>query len=629
MRISQSVNYPFCVSYLFYELITRLILITYALKYSQISHLNLFEIIPAGFINDLVSLIYILPIFFAYKSFATLFNKQLSIGLDILGFCFFSLIIYLTSISEIIFWDEFSTRFNFIAVDYLVYTHEIIGTVKESIPLFAILLGAFIFLFISLKLSIKSIIKTNSNFDFKKNLILCAASLLLCILQFNFYSSQKIQFSDNAYVCELNKNGIYELFSAFRRSSLDYVKFYPTLDNDKALDIVKAQILQPNQKFIEPNASSIVRTNLGNAKAKPKHSVVMIVVESLSAEFMQKFGNTANITPYLDKLADESIFFTNFYATGTRTIRGLEALLLSVPPTPGTSIIRRPNRAPIFNASSIFKNHGYDVSFIYGGFGYFDNMFSFFSNNNYHFIDRSNLQSNEITFANVWGVADEDIFNKSLKYFDSIADKPFFSVVLTTSNHRPYDFPEGRIDLKSGSNRYAAVKYTDYAIGRFIEEAKTKPWFNNTIFVIVADHCASSAGKTNLPVAKYHIPLFIYAPNLIAPKIVKSLSSQIDVLPTILGILGLDYTTKFFGTDILNYQTSRAFIATYQMLGYLKNNKLDNKLVILAPQKKPNVYDIKAGGQTLTEQFDQNIVDEAIAFYQSACQLYTNKQMLE
>lgn len=627
MRASQFIGYPFCLLYIGCCLGTRIILTIYGIAHSQVTYTNLFEILPIGLLNDLVSLLYIMPVFFAYQGVATLLNKRFSALLDLLGFCLFSLVIYFTSIAEIIFWDEFSTRFNFIAVDYLVYTHEIIGTIKQELPILAITIGALVFLLLSLnrRASFKS---NNSSFGLKTLLTCWAVSLLLCALAFNFHNSQKVHVSNNAYVCELNKNGLHELFSAWSSSSLDYVKFYPTLGSNKALEITKANVLQPNQKFIAPQDFNITRSNSGrgnSGRAHNNHNVVMIIVESLSAEFMAKFGNTTNITPYLDKLADESVFFTNFYATGTRTIRGLEALLLSVPPTPGASIIRRPNNEPVFNASSIFKSKGYDVSFIYGGYGYFDNMLSFFTKNNYHFIDRNDLQSDEITFANVWGVADEDIFKKSLTYFDSIAQKPFFSVVLTTSNHRPYDFPEGRIDLKSGSRRAAAVKYSDYAIGKFIQEAKTKPWFSNTIFVIVADHCASSAGKTNLPAAKYHIPLFIYAPDLIAPRTVTTLSSQIDVLPTILGILGFDYTTKFFGQDVLNYPASRAFIATYQMLGYLKNNKL----VILAPQKKPGVFDVSAKGQTPTEQFDAIIIDQAIAFYQTACQLYTDKQMLE
>jgi phosphoglycerol transferase MdoB-like AlkP superfamily enzyme len=189
---------------------------------------------------------------------------------------------------------------------------------------------------------------------------------------------------------------------------------------------------------------------------------------------MGKFGNRQNITPNLDKLADNSIFFTNLYAVGTRTVRGLEAITLSVPPSPGSSIIRRPNNQSLFNISTIFNNQGYDVNFIFGGYSYFDNLQNYFQGHGYNIVDRANLKSNEISFSNIWGVADEDILIKSLEIADQSYEsgKPFFSLIMTTSNHRPYTFTEGRIDMPSGSGRDAAVKYTDYAIGKFLELAK-------------------------------------------------------------------------------------------------------------------------------------------------------------
>ena len=399
------------------------------------------------------------------------------------------------------------------------------------------------------------------------------------------------------------------------------MKFYPTIDDKQALKIARKQVVTPNQSFV--NSSNIDRIN--NATNPKKLNVVLVIVESLSADFMTAFGNTQNITPYLDKLAQESLLFTNFYATGTRTVRGLEAILLSVPPTPGSSIIRRPNTENMFTAGSVFKDYDYDVSFFYGGYGYFDNMLEFFSSNGYKFIDRNNLKKEEITFSNIWGVADEDIFKKSLQYFDEQSDnkKPFFSVVLTTSNHRPFNFPEGRIDLKPGSGRAAGVKYTDYAIKEFIETAKTKAWFDDTIFIITADHCSSSAGKTHLPVEKYHIPLLIYSPKILKAQVVESLSSQIDIAPTIFGILDFQYKTKFFGKDILNYPAERAFIGTYQMLGYLKNNEL----VVLSPNKNPLSYSITQESQLIKEN-NPNLVNKAISFYQSAYLFFQNKQML-
>lgn len=195
---------------------------------------------------------------------------------------------------------------------------------------------------------------------------------------------------------------------------------------------------------------------------------------------------------------------------------------------------------------------------------------------------------------------------------------------MTVSNHRPYTYPEGRIDIPSHTGREGAVKYTDYAIGKFIREAKLKPWFNNTLFVIVADHCASSAGKVELPVDKYHIPMIIYAPTLIKPGKFEKLTAQIDVGPSILGLLNFSYQSKFFGQDVFKMkdEQQRAFISTYQSLGYLKNNKL----LILDPNKKLGTYLANfETGSAKPIPAEAWLTNEAIANYQLASYLYTNK----
>jgi phosphoglycerol transferase MdoB-like AlkP superfamily enzyme len=234
----------------------------------------------------------------------------------------------------------------------------------------------------------------------------------------------------------------------------------------------------------------------------------------------------------------------------------------------------------------------------------------FFQHNGYEVLDRADFSNEEKTFGNIWGLSDEDLFNKSIKIAnDKSKEKdPFFLFLLTTSNHRPYSFPEGKIDMPSGT-RSAAVKYTDYAINKFIEDSKKESWFDNTIFIIVADHCATAAGRVDLPKNNYHIPLFIYAPKLIEPKKIDILSGQIDVAPTILGLMNMNYTSEFFGQDILDKNFKpKAFISTYQLLGFLK----EDDLVILEPNKK--LLDM-----------NENIM-EAISFYQISSKLFNDKQ---
>ncbi|OZG31346.1 phosphoglycerol transferase [Rickettsia endosymbiont of Culicoides newsteadi] len=656
-------NFPIVRIYLIFQFITRVLLSSYALWQQQITISDLVSIFVIGTLNDLISLCYFLPIILLliigfHKLLAR--HKLLYLSCCFIGyFCTIALLIFIT-IAEIIFWDEFGVRFNFIAVDYLIYTNEIIGTVKESLPYIEILLAIIVIaLLINFYLR-KYIINQASTIINSKKYILCTIMLFFfSLLAFNFYNPNKIDINSNKYAIELARNGHYQFFSAFFNNSLDYNSFYPVIDKKRALDIVRNSLSKNEELYSDD--STIARYIKANSSNNKKYNIIFITVESLSSEFMGKFGNQQNITPNLDRLAEQSIFFTNLYAVGTRTVRGLEAITLSVPPTPGSSIIRRPENQSLFNIATVFRNQGYVTNFLFGGYSYFDNLQNYFHGNGYNIIDRGNLKSNEISFANIWGVADEDILIKALELADQNyhQGKAFFSLIMTTSNHRPYTFTEGRIDLLSGSGRNAAVKYTDYAIGRFLELAKTHPWFDNTIFVITADHCASSAGKTDLPINKYHIPLLIYAPNILKPQIVDNLSSQIDIAPTILGLLNFSYNSKFFGQDILNTPANRAFISTYQLLGFMK----DNHLIILRPQEQPKTYklvdeDIVNSGEfgarsdgvtpiTNRRALSDNVpnfssidykieidniprlVEEAISFYQIAYDLYIHGEMRE
>jgi phosphoglycerol transferase MdoB-like AlkP superfamily enzyme len=255
-------------------------------------------------------------------------------------------------------------------------------------------------------------------------------------------------------------------------------------------------------------------------------------------------------------------------------------------------------------------------------------MDTFFEGNGYQVIDRSSFKSEEITFANIWGVCDEDMFTKAIKTFDANEEKrkPFFGHILTVSNHRPFTYPDGKIDIPGDSkSREGGVKYTDYAIGKFIEEAKKHSWFSNTVFVFVADHCASSAGKEDIPLDRYKIPAIIYAPGFINPEKVSKLVSQIDLMPTLLGKLHFSYGSHFYGQDVYkpDYKP-RAFSATYQKLGYLK----DNVLVVLSPNQKVKQHKVNSDGKlSKAKEMNKAISNEAIANYQTASYLIDNNRL--
>ncbi|MBN8577609.1 MAG: sulfatase-like hydrolase/transferase [Cytophagales bacterium] len=530
-------------------------------------------------------------------------------------------ILVFNAAAEWLFWDEFNTRFNFIAVDYLVYTTEVIGNIRQSYPIGWILTAVF-----SVAIAITYFFKPASpvsatDFSFAKRTRYFGGYALVVVLIFFGVTSRQHHFSSNAYANELAGNGMYELFAAYRNNELNYDQFYKHTGNAKNFEVFRKLIKTRDAEFTD--STGIERTIRAAAPEKRLH-VVLISVESFSADFMNLFGNQENITPFLDSLAPHSLAFTNLYATGTRTVRGLEALSIALPPTPGQSIVRRPENENLFSLATVFNAKGYRSKFIYGGYGYFDNMSYFFKNNGYQTIDRTALRTEEIDYENIWGVADENLFTLALRELDADTERqPVFAHIMTTSNHRPFTYPDGRIDIPSHTSRQGAVKYTDYAIGKFIREASTRPWFQSTLFVIVADHCASSAGKTELPVAKYHIPMLIYAPSYIQPGVMPRLMSQIDVAPTLLGLLNFSYTSKFFGYDIFQLEPGRerAFISTYQALGYLKGSNL----AILSPRQKVEMFALDEKLNPYKKVNIDTLESEAVAWYQTASYAFKHK----
>jgi phosphoglycerol transferase MdoB-like AlkP superfamily enzyme len=438
----------------------------------------------------------------------------------------------------------------------------------------------------------------------------------------------------NNYDRELAKNGLWSFVAAFRANRLDYDRFYPTLPVDAAFARVRQELARDGSKLMGADPHDLLRAIPARERGPERRlNVIQITVESLSAEFLGAFNRASHLTPNLDDLATHSLVFTNFYATGTRTDRGMEALTLSVPPTPGRSLVKRPNNEGLFTLGSVFRGKGYTTSFLYGGFGYFDNMNYFFGENGYRVLDRTKVAGTDITFANVWGACDEDLFRWTLREADRdhAAGQPFFHFVMTTSNHRPYTFPEGRIDLPSKiSGRAGAVKYTDYAIGAFLRAAAGKPWFRDTLFVIVADHCASSAGKTELPVQNYRIPLLVYAPGgQIAPGTIATLTSQVDYAPTLLGLLNWSYPSRFYGRDVLAAGAAaapRAWLGNYQKLA-----RFDGRhLTVLKPLRQSAELDYNPVSHGLTPRVpDAESTDDTIAAYQTASWLFQHGRQRE
>ena len=634
-----SVLYHLVLFFVLASFIVRVVLLFISFNKTDLSLVSLLQIFGKGLLFDIgVASFFALPysiylLLLPLKWSNTFINRAITytaffLAIFILLFSFFA---------EFTFWGEFESRFNFIAVDYLIYTYEVINNINQSYPLPSLIASMLAITLLVIWLFYKQKIFAatfNGKVKFLNRLLVTAIIIAIAVLYIFKINNSFAETSTNRYQNELSKAGIYSFFSAFKNNELNYDQFYKLIDNAQAFTIIRNELKDTNTVFLKDGLS--VKRHITDTGQMVKPNVIMITIESLSADFLETFGNRQHITPVLDSLAHNSVLFTNMYATGTRTVRGMEALSLSIPPTPGSSIVRRQDNDNLYTIGYMFQQQGYEAGFFYGGDGYFDNMNQYFGANGYAVTDRSRsrlstddfqslhhiIPDSLVNFENAWGICDGDLYNAVIKDADTNfkEGKLFYSFVMTTSNHKPYTYPTGKIDIPSGSGRDGAVKYTDYAIGEFINKIKNKPWFNNTVIIFVADHCASSAGKNEIDIAKYHIPAIIYnLPNQSRLNITKE-CSQIDLYPTLFGLLNWEYNSNLYGENVLSdrYQP-RALLGTYQKLAYMKNDSL----VILGPQQKVETFLYnKTTNEQIPAKANEGLVNEAIAYYQTAYFLF-------
>jgi phosphoglycerol transferase MdoB-like AlkP superfamily enzyme len=592
---------------------------------------NIFKQYGGGVVKIVLAFLGLKILFFALMLFLPKQRLKIRNSLYFTTLFLYVLLIIFNAVSEYFFYNEFGVRYNFIAVDYLIYTTEVIGNIMESYPIIPLFTAIFVVTGLATWWIYK---KTKDSLLQLPNLVqkLTLVGVFAVLLGISLSFAEKINLKKgNIFQQEIAANGMVKFYEAFSNNTLDFFTFYPTVDQKTA-----------EKNTLLPLGTTTLNRTITSEKPELQKNVVLISIESLSAAYMKAYGYEESVTPFLDQLAQKSLFFTNLYATGNRTVRGLEALTLCIPPTAGESVIKREKENKNkFTTGSVFKSKGYSVKYLYGGYSYFDNMKDFYAGNGYEIVDRDNFTPEEITFANVWGVCDEDMAKKAISEMnkDYKAGKPFFHHWMTVSNHRPFTYPEGKIDIPADSkSRKGGVKYTDYSIMKFFEMAQKQPWFKNTVFVIVADHCSSSAGKTELPMDKYRIPAMIYAPEFVAPQKFSQITSQIDVMPTVLGLLNFKYQSKFLGQDVFSKNfVPRAYIATYQDLGFIK----DNYLTVISPTKnikqyqlvkKPNTnttteFNIYYTENLLKDNLRKDLVDQTISPYQSTSFWLKNKML--
>jgi len=369
------------------------------------------------------------------------------------------------------------------------------------------------------------------------------------------------------------------------RKEANSSEIYGRIPTSQVLAEVKAAPWLRNYSFPSKDLPTLHHQEAAIKRDRPLN-LVIVLQESLGATFVESLGGLP-VTPELEKLKNEGWWFEQLYATGTRSVRGIEAVIAGYPPTPARSVVKLSlAQHNFYTLAAGLGQKGYHTEFVYGGEAHFDNMRSFFTGNGFQNI--VDLRQMSPRFVGSWGASDEDLFDESLERLKSLhaQNKPFFSLIFTSSNHEPFEFPDKKIELyeKPKQTVNNAVKYADFALGNFIREARKQAYWKDTVFLIVADHDNRVYGNALVPIKKFHIPGLILGAD-IQPKRIRAIASQVDLGPTLLSLLGVSSEHPMIGRDFVNDDSTpgRALIQFNNYFAWLD----ENSATILRPGQAP------------------------------------------
>jgi hypothetical protein len=623
---------PLCwgVAYLVLTTVTRVTLAAWVWRDLPHDAVTLALVALRGFLSDLLmAAVFILPWAGGLVMTTDRWRARPWVmrGTAAVAFLSFFLFTFL-AIVEVAFFDEFSARFNYMAVDYLLFPTEVAGNIWQSYPVLRVLLGTAavsVGLFAGLGRPLLQSWSSPAGLADRVRMVVGLTVLIAALACTAPPVGARL--GDNALAGEISGNGHRSFFNALWTSDLDYTQYYRTMPLADAVPRVRRLLWDPETRE-ESSTSNPFRRRLSEDGRIHRPNIVLVIEESFGAAFTGVLrGNSEHLTPAFDRLANEGVLFTNFYATGSRTVRGLEAILCGFPPIPGVSILKRRPFDGIFSWPAVMKSQGYDTMFLYGGRGIFDNMRPFLTANGFdRFIEQSDFDHPAFTTA--WGVSDEDIFDRALREFDerNATGRPFFGAVLTVSNHKPYTYPSGRIDLPPERRRREhAVKYADWALGRFFDRARRRPFFNNTIFVILGDHGARVYGADFIPIRSYEVPFLIYAPRWLSSRCVDVLGSSLDVASTVMGLTDIHYDSVFFGRDLFDLTPERGYALMQhdRDVGILRGNRL----AVFGPDRSARLFDYhretsRFSDHPVLDASCRELLDDGVAIYQTAYQLH-------
>lgn len=593
-------------------------------------------IFPIGLRMDLILLCYLL--FLPVLLLVFLPNKILPKIQGFINsyFVFFLTILFLLELATPDFIHEYDTRPNKLFLDYLIYPKEVMGTLFKSylpsIIITVILMFGFVFLLIKFRKKLFAV--QFENYKTKLILFPLIAFLLFFGARSSLTSKRPINASNAVFSMDqltncLGLNSFYTVaFAAYSmKNETNSEKMYGKMDSAEAIKRVKKYMAVDASDFTDKDIPLIHIQEPDTVVANP-YNIVIILEESLGAEYVGSLGGLC-LTPEFDKLTKEGTLFTNLYCTGTRSVRGIEAVVTGFLPSPSESVVKLGNsQENFYTIASLLKQKNYATSFIYGGMANFDNMGSFFNGNGFDkIIDEDDFEPSKSIFHGTWGWSDEDVMAKANDYFKSLGKKPFVSLIFSSSNHEPFEYPDGKIKQYDSQKNTVnnAMKYADYSIGKFFELAKKEEYYKNTIFLVIADHNTRTYGKHLVPIHKFHIPALIIGPGIPKGEKYEKLCSQIDIQPTVLGKIGMKTETPIPGRNLFTIPKSvegRAIMQFHDINAF----RVGDQVIIMQPNKNPLQFQVKNDTIFTPVKLDKELAKDALAHVVSASYLYKERK---
>lgn len=551
-------------------------------------------------------------------------------------FITFLFFLFFLELASYDFINEYDTRPNKLFIDYLIYPKEVVGTLVKSY------MASMVFSFFVLSTALYFAIKKAPHWFYPKFVAYRSKLILFPLVAFLLFfgarsslvskrpiNASNAIFSTDQLTNNLGLNSMYTVgFALYSlKNEGNSAKMYGKMDSNEAINRVKKYMNVPASNFTDADLPLMHLQKADTTLSRP-YNVVIFLQESLGAEYVGSLGGLP-LTPEFDKLTKEGMLFTNLYCTGTRSVRGIEAVVTGFLPSPSESVVKLSNsQTGFYTLAENLREKGYETSFIYGGMANFDNMAAFFNGNGFSkIIDEKDYDSSKTAFKGTWGYSDEDLAVKANSYFKSMGDKPFFSLMFSTSNHEPFEFPDGRIKLydKKKNTVNNAMKYADFSIGKFFEMAKKEPYFKNTIFLVIADHNTRTYGKNLVPINKFHIPALLIGPNVPKDKTYKKLCSQIDIAPTLLNFIGMDLYNPMPGRNLMQLADN---VPGRAIMQFHDNNafRIENQVVILQPNKEPLQFEMKNDTVLVPTKLNKEMAKDALAHITTASYLYKERK---